>query len=91
MIKMPPDHLPVGSGGGRGLSDPRHVGVGRGGIPNGLWIRASSSSFSLYDRILRPEKEHDKRPERTHPNPLTSSRNTTKGDTVEANGKEREG
>ena len=83
-----PDRLPVGAGGGRGPYDPRPVGVGGGGMPNGLWGRASRSILSLWDRLLRPDQEHDERPERTHPDRLTIIIHTTKGDIAEANGNE---
>ena len=60
-------------------------------MPNGLWDWLSSSIFSLWARLLFPEKDHDERSERTHPDRLTISRHTTKGDIDEANGKDRGG
>ena len=47
-----------------------------GGVPNGLWDRASSSIFYIWDGLLRPEQAHDERTERTHPNLPTISRHT---------------
>ena len=85
---MSPDRLTVGSGGGRGPSDPRPVGVGGGSMPNGLWYRAISSRFTLWARLLCPEQDNDERPERTHPYRLKISRHTTRGDSAEVNSKE---
>ena len=64
---MPPDRIPVGTGGGIGPSDPKPVGMSSGGVSSGLWDRASSSNFSLWARLLRPEQENDESMERTHP------------------------
>ena len=50
---MPPGLLPVGMGGDKGPSNPLHVGVGAGSVPNSLWEREMSSSFCLWDRIIR--------------------------------------
>ena len=88
---MPPDRLPVGAGGERGPSSPRPVGVGSDDMPNVLWVRSIRLIFSLWACIFRPEQEHDERPERTHPDRLAISICTTKGDSTEANGKERGG
>ena len=73
---MPPDRIPVGTGGGIGPSDPKPVGVSSGGVSSGLWDRASSSNFSLWARLLRPEQKNDDSMERTHPNRPTISRHT---------------
>ena len=87
----PPGRLNVGTGGSRGPSDPKTVGVGDGGVPNNIWYRESSSSFSIWTRLLHPEIAHDERPERTHPYCPTISRLTTKGESTEVNDKERGG
>ena len=88
---MPPDRLPIGTGNDRGPSYPQPVDMVGGGVPNGIWGQVSSSSFSLWSHFLLPQKAHNELPERTHPDRLTIIRRTTKGDSAEANGKDRGG
>ena len=76
LIWMPPYCLPVGTGGGRGPSEPKPVGVSGGGVPNGLWEQVSSSSFSIWACLLYPKQAHDERTERTHPDRPKISRHT---------------
>ena len=83
---MSPNSLPIGAGGSREPSKPRPVGFCDGGMPNNLWDWTSSSIFSIWARLLRPEQENDEMPERTHPDRLKISIRTTKGDSMEANG-----
>ena len=65
---MPPGRLPVGTGGDEGPSEPQPVGVGAGSVPNGIWYHVSSSIFSLWPHLLRPQRDHNELPKRNNPN-----------------------
>ena len=70
------------------MEDVYPVSVGGGITPNRILGRSISSVLSLWSRLLRPDKEHYERSERTHPDRLTIIIHTTKGDSAEANGNE---
>ena len=88
---MPPESLPVGTGGGGGSSDFQPVGVGGTSVLSGLWDWASSLRFSPWAHIIRPQWAHDQLPKSTHPDLLKISRHTNEGGGTEANSKGNEG
>ena len=60
-------------------------------MPNRFLGRSISSVLSLWSCLLRTDREHDERSERTHPDRLTIIIHMTKGDSAEAKGNEMGG
>ena len=83
---IPPNRLPIGTGDDRVPSDPRPVGMGGGGVPNGIWDQVSSSSFSIWACLIYPNQAHDERMERTDPDRPKISRRTRPLDTASLGG-----
>ena len=55
-------------------------------MTNSIWDQESSSSFSIWSRLLCTEQAHDERTERTHPDFPTISRRTRPLGTVSLGG-----
>ena len=83
----PSGRLPGGVGGGKGPYNCLPVGVDSGSMLPGMCDHVSGSSFPLLARLLRIQRAHSERLERTHTNRPKINRHTTEGDGAEVDGK----